>query len=73
VVWKARMPGNGVALAIFNKGNTALKVHRRLGDFGAGLARSWQVRDVWSAKDVGVARKVSVDVAGHGCVLLMLR
>jgi hypothetical protein len=46
---------------------------RPFGDFGADLARSWRVRDVWRAKDLGVSRKVSVDVPAHGCVLLMLR
>ncbi len=73
VVWQARMPGKAMALAIFNKGDAALKVDRPFGDFGTDLARSWHERDVWGGKDIGVSRKVSVDVPGHGCVLLLLR
>jgi len=74
IAWQAQMPDGKVALAIFNTGDAALEVDRRFGELGKALGeKTWQVRDVWDAKELGSSSKVSTTLAPHASVLLMLR
>jgi alpha-galactosidase len=72
--WRAELPGGTVALAVFNTGDTPVKVERAFGDFGDGLAgKKWNVRDVWAGKNLGPGDAVSVQLAPHACQMLILR
>ena len=71
IAWRAEMPGGGVALAVFNVGDATQRVDRGFEAFG--LAKKWRVRNVWSGEEMGTMDRLSVEVAGHGCVLVELR
>ena len=74
IAWQASLPGGKVALAIFNTGDTPLKLDRKFADFGSALGkRKWSVRNVWDAKESGRADGIAQELAPHACVLLMLR
>jgi alpha-galactosidase len=75
IVWEAKLPGGKTALAVFNVGDTVMKVDRAFGAFGAELGElsRWRVRDVWAGKELGRQQGVSMALAPHACVLLMLR
>jgi alpha-galactosidase len=78
IAWRAELPG-GDAVAIFNTGDTAMKVDRPLMDFKEGGREAWRtVHDVWADKELGETlalrqRRISLELAPHACVLLMLR
>jgi hypothetical protein len=70
IVWRAKLP-SGVAIAVFNTGDTAMTVDRRLADMRAGTeGRVW---DVWARKDLGKLTTLKVEVPPHGCVLVMVK
>jgi len=74
IAWRSSLPKGKVALAIFNTGDTPLKLDRKFADFGSSLgARKWSVRNVWDAKDSGRADGITQELAPHACVLLVLR
>ena len=74
VVWQADLPSGGVALAVFNLGETPLDLHRRLADLNPQLgAHAWRLRDLWAGQDLGQARNVTARLAPHACRLLLLR
>ena len=74
IAWRAHLPGGKVALAIFNTGETPLKIDRKFTDFGNRLgARKWSVHNVWEAKESGPAESIAQELAPHACVLLVLR
>jgi hypothetical protein len=70
IVWRAKLP-SGVAIAVFNTGDTAMTVDRKLADLGAGT--EGRVRDVWARKDLGKVTTLKVEVPPHGCVLVMVK
>jgi alpha-galactosidase len=74
IVWRASLPGGKVALAIFNVGDAPMKVDRKFAELGNDLgAQPWSVRDVWAEKELGTQSGLSVTLAPHACVLLMLQ
>ena len=74
IAWQAKLPGDRVALAIFNLGDTPMKVDRKFADFSSDFGtHAWSVRDTWAAKDLGKRKNISADIAPHACVLLLLQ
>jgi alpha-galactosidase len=74
IVWKATLPGNKIALALFNVGDAPLKVDRKFAAFSTDLgAHPWSVRDAWAQKSLGKQSSVSAELAPHACLLLMLQ
>ena len=74
IAWRASLPGGKVALAIFNTGDTPLKIDRKFADFGSTFGkRKWSVRNVWDAKESGRADGITQELAPHACVLWVLR
>ncbi len=74
IVWRSRLKDGRVAVAVFNTGDAPMKVDRTFAAMDAGLSgHAWAVRDVWAAKSMGKKKGVSVELAPHACVLLMLQ
>ena len=74
IVWKASLPGDRIALALFNLGDTPLDVDHKLADFSTDLsAHAWNVHDVWAAKPLGKRSSLSTHLAPHACQLLLLQ
>jgi alpha-galactosidase len=74
IAWRAKLPGNHAALALFNVGDTPLKVDRKFAAFSTDLgAHPWSVRDAWATKSLGKQTGVSTELAPHACLLLMLQ
>jgi alpha-galactosidase len=74
IAWQAKLPGNQRALAIFNVGDIPMEVDRKLKEFSSDFgARAWSVRDAWAGTDLGEQRRISVKLAPHACVLLLLQ
>lgn len=74
IAWQADLPDGKIALAIFNVGDTPLKVSREFAEFNRDLsAHAWNVRDVWEQKDLGRQRDLSMELAAHACTLLLLQ
>ncbi len=72
IAWRAKMPDGEMALAVFNTGDTAMKVEKKFAAFGLSNAK-WDVRDVWAEKELGKQSGVSMTLAPHACALWMLR
>jgi hypothetical protein len=69
VIWTAQPDkGNGYYVAVFNIGDTANTVP--LDWTLVGLAPgAYAVRDLWSGKDLGLAKTISVPLRPHACAL----
>lgn len=73
IVWRASLPKDRVALAVFNSGDSAMKVDQKLSEFDLGLgAGSVRVRDVWAEKELGKQSGISVTIPAHGCALFLI-
>jgi hypothetical protein len=77
IAWRADLPGGEKALALFNLGERAIRVERRLAEFGTDLGesggeRAWSVRDVWSGRAATLRGAVEEEIPPHGCVLLLM-
>jgi alpha-galactosidase len=71
--WRADMPGGKVAIAIFNVGDTTMKLDRQLAEFvGDRGMRRWRARNIWEGKELGGIRRLIFDIPPHACVLLEL-
>jgi alpha-galactosidase len=74
ITWQAKLPGNRMALAIFNVGDTPMKVDRKFADFSSDLgAHPWRVSDAWAEKDLGKRTNIATELPPHACALLLLR
>jgi alpha-galactosidase len=74
IAWQSNLPGGKVALALFNTGDTPMKLERTFASFSHELgAHAWTARDVWAEKELGRQRGVSIALAPHACLLLTLR
>jgi hypothetical protein len=74
IVWRAKLKDGRMAVAVFNTGDATMKVDRTFAAMNAGLGdHAWHVRDVWATKDLGKKKGVSMQLAPHACVLLMLQ
>jgi hypothetical protein len=74
IAWRATLPHGETALAVFNTGDTPMKVDRRFASFDESLGEQpRQVHDVWTGKDVGAETSVAAELAPHACLLLMLQ
>jgi len=74
IAWRAKLSGGRQALALFNTGESPLKIARPLADLAPGLgAKPWHIHDVWQEKDLGPKTTISLQLEPHACVLLMLR
>ena len=74
IAWQSKLPGTRMALAIFNVGDTPMKVDRNFADFSSDFGtHAWSVRDAWAAKDLGKRKNMSIELAPHACVLLLLQ
>jgi hypothetical protein len=72
--WRADLPGGKVALAIFNVGDTPMKLDRQLAEFvGDRGMKRWEARNIWTDRNLGRIRRLIFDIPPHGCVLLELR
>jgi hypothetical protein len=73
IAWRAVLPGGRVALAVFNTGDTAMKVEKPFSEFYSSFgAGKWLVSDVWSGMEMGKRDKLLTIIPPHGCVLLMM-
>jgi alpha-galactosidase len=71
-IWKKPLTGGRVALGFLNRGREAAEVRLKLTDIA--LAPSWQARDAWAKKDLGVVRDEIVQhVASHETRVLVLK
>jgi len=74
IVWQANLPGNRIALAFFNTGDTPMNLKRTFAELSPALGdRAWNVRDVWAGKDLGPQRGITAAIEGHSCLFLILR
>ena len=74
IAWRADLPGGGKALALFNTGEAAMTVTRKLVDFGADLGgRSWQVGEAWQGGAAVQASEIFEQLPVHGCALVLLQ
>jgi hypothetical protein len=73
IAWQADLPGNHIALALFNTGDAPLTLNRTFAELNYALAaHPWQVRDVWANKDLGPQRSIATDLRPHATLLLLL-
>jgi len=72
IAWRAKLPDGEMALAVFNTGDTAMTVEKKFAAFGLSK-KKWDVRDAWAEKELGKQSAVSLTLAPHACLLLMLR
>jgi hypothetical protein len=73
IAWRAVLPGGRVALAVFNTGDTAMKVEKPFAEFDSSFGtQKWLVHDVWQNVEMGKRDKVLTNLPAHGCVLLMM-
>jgi hypothetical protein len=69
-VWRSHPDlGGGEYLAVFNLGETPRPLALQWRDIGLA-ARSYGVRDLWQARDLGNAAALRVDLPAHGAALL---
>jgi alpha-galactosidase len=74
IVWQANLPGNRIALALFNTADTPINPNGTFAELSPALGdRAWNVRDVWAGKDLGTQRGITAAIEGHSCLLLILR
>lgn len=74
IVWQATLPEGKFALALFNIGDTPLKLDRNFADLSPALAaHAWTVRDIWESKSLGKRKNISTELAPHACTLLLLQ
>ncbi|MGC3991175.1 MAG: hypothetical protein QM796_16155 [Chthoniobacteraceae bacterium] len=70
-VWARELHDGSWAVGLFNRSEVAAPVAVNWEELG--LHASWQVRDLWQQKDLGVMEKgVSLPVSPHGAILLKL-
>jgi alpha-galactosidase len=73
IIWRAKLPGGRVAVAIFNTGETALKVDRTFASVDPQLlGPRWLAYDVWQNLPLGKRTSIDETLAPHACTLLML-
>ncbi len=73
IVWKADLPGNKIALALFNTSDAHLPLKRTFAELSPTFGdHPWTTRDVWAAKDLGPQPGVTADLAPHASLLLLL-
>ncbi len=74
IVWKADLPGNMIALALFNIGDGPMNLKGTFADLSPAFGdHPWNVHDVWAGKDLGAQRGVTTNLPPHGSLLLILR
>jgi alpha-galactosidase len=74
VVWEAKStttPTN--YLAVFNLGDTPVKMDKTLAEFGYKDRAQYQVRDLWQRKEMGPLNEITLDLPPHASVLLSLK
>jgi hypothetical protein len=59
-------------LALFNIGDTAVRVEKTFAECGFTDRAEYKVRDLWMRKELGALNAVSVELPPHGAVLLSL-
>ena len=73
IAWQADLPGNKIALALFNTGDSPMTLKRTFSELNPALAsRTWHTRDVWAGKELGAQRGVSTNLPPHASLLLLL-
>ena len=73
IVWQADLPGGKVALALFNTSDTPMKLNAKFAELSPALGdHSWNVRDVWAAKELGAQSGASAELPPHASLLLIL-
>ena len=71
VVWSADLPGDEHALAAFNLGEKAIRLHRPLSDFVS--AGRYDMKNAWTGEVWPGGNRVTATLEPHGSVVLMLR
>jgi hypothetical protein len=59
-------------LALFNLGNSSVKVESTFGSYGFQNG-TYKLRDVWERRELGEQPDISVELPAHGAVLLQLK
>jgi alpha-galactosidase len=72
IAWTADLPKGAKALAIFNVGDKAQEVKRRLAAFGVGRSE-WNVEDAWTEQQLGSREAIQQELGPHSCVVWLLR
>ena len=72
VAWTSKGDGGREYLAVFNQGDTQVRVAVPLGRYGF-TAERYTARDVWAGKDLGKVSEAAGVVAAHGVLLLELK
>ena len=71
-VWVKPLSDGSKAVALFNRGESAMPVRAYFRDIGVGESAS--VRDLWAKRDLGVVRDhFTATVPKHGVVLLKVK
>jgi alpha-galactosidase len=70
-VWKKPL-SDGVALALFNRGGSAVRMAVKWTEVGVPAQRP-KVRNLWAHQDVASGAEFAADVPAHGVVLLRVR
>jgi alpha-galactosidase len=74
VIWSAKLEdGKGEYLAVFNRGETELKVALGWNEVGLRLGHAYQLRDLWERRDLGSTTGLKLTVQPHACVLYRVR
>ena len=71
IAWRAKLPNGQQALALFNTGESPLKIDRPLKDL-APNTKPQHIRDVWQQKDLTPKTTISLQLAPYDCALLIL-
>jgi len=72
IVWTSKGDGGREYLALFNVGDSAVRVETPLRRYGFA-AEQYAARDVWEKKDLGKIDETKGTIASHGVLLLELR
>ncbi len=70
VVWSAEPEnGEGHYLAIFNRGDTELKIALQWNELGLLVNHAYKLRDLWQHEDLGTATSLQLTLKAHACVM----
>jgi hypothetical protein len=68
--WYGQMSDGSYVIGLFNRSDAAATVS--LDFLKLGISGQWQVRDLWSHTDEGMASAISASLPAHGCKIVRL-
>jgi alpha-galactosidase len=72
-VWTSKGDGGKEYMAVFNVGESQMRVALPLSRYGFAQGQKYSARDVWEVKDLGKVSEATGVVAAHGVLLLELK